>query len=87
MISVHPEPPVHLSRTERRIWNIVRRFPGLPAQDIANMVYADDPDGGPLGATETVRVHVRGINRRLAVVGQCISGQRNGHNGYRLYQD
>ncbi len=86
-VSADAEPPVYLSKRQRRIWGIVRRFPGLQAQDLANMVYADDLDGGPLGATETVRVHIRDINRRLAVVRQCISGQRNGHNGYRLYQD
>ncbi len=31
----------------------------LPAREIANIVYAGDPDGGPLSATETIWSTIR----------------------------
>ncbi len=88
MISADAEPPVYLSKTEKLIWNIVRRFPGVGIDRLVDLLYGDDQNGGPDCAINTVRTQICQLNKRLRQVGQSISGRRNGrYDGYRLYQD
>lgn len=52
----------------------------LPARQIANVVYAGDPDGGPLSATETVWSTIRDLRKE----GVEIVNWSGRHGGYIL---
>jgi DNA-binding response OmpR family regulator len=69
-----------LPRTKRAILNIVQRRPGISAEELRNLVWADDPAGGPEDR-KTIHVHVSQLNKRLAVFGIAVRG---GTGGYRI---
>lgn len=65
--------PVHLSPMQLKIYKAVRyAHYGLSSTELANKVYADRDDGGPLWASTSVCVQVKRLNERLAAVGQKV---------------
>lgn len=54
----------------------------LSRDRLADRVYADDPDGGPLGANDTVCTFVHKLRKVIAPHGFAIITSR--HLGYRL---
>lgn len=68
---------------QRRILDLVARRPGLSGNEVADVVYQDDPDGGPLYARGTIAVQVKNLNKRILPLGWRVEG-RAGFHGYRL---
>lgn len=71
-----------LSGLQRRIFSVVKRAgqAGIPRRDIKDIVYANDPSGGP--DTNTISVAVCQMKPRLARFGLTIVSR--GHSGYVL---
>jgi hypothetical protein len=69
-------PPV-----KKRLLEIVRRRPGITAEELRSLVWAEDPNGGPEDR-KCLHVHVHQLNRLLAPLGLVIRGSVSG--GYRM---
>jgi hypothetical protein len=69
-------PPV-----KQRIWDTVRRRPGIDSESLRTIVWQDDPSGGPEDR-KVLHVHINQLNRLLAPRGMAIRGSRT--YGYRL---
>lgn len=67
-----------------RIIEIVSRRPGLDMHRLADLVYADDINGGPDDAAMVVRVTIAHMNKQLRRQGWRIAADRCGYGGYRL---
>jgi hypothetical protein len=66
----------------QRIVRQVERRPGISRAALADAVYADDPDGGPMWAEKTVSVTIAQQRDKLAAAGwQLVSRPRG---AYRL---
>jgi hypothetical protein len=65
---------VHLTPQQRQIYNVVRRAGrnGLSAADVADLIYAERTDGGPLCAERVIWVQVMLMNKKLRAVGRVI---------------
>lgn len=72
-----------LTVQQKRLAEIVLRFPGISANELANLYYANDINGGPLDARGTVISNIRYANKKLVKHGFKLSGKR-GINGYSL---
>jgi hypothetical protein len=70
-----------LSPIKARILALVQRRPGIDAQTLRELIWANDPNGGPENA-KAIHVHVNQLNRILASQGIRIRGSHGG--GYRL---
>jgi len=83
-----PIPPdIHLSPIQRRIYELVKRFPGISRTDLTSRVYADDPTGGP-DSDNVISVHAYQINRRLKPHGLILRAVRGyGYHIERLDPD
>jgi DNA-binding response OmpR family regulator len=64
-----------------RILDLVQRNPGVSAEVLRGLVWADDPNGGPEDR-KVLHVHINQANRVLAAHGLRIRGSRS--FGYRL---
>ena len=53
-----------LTPMQRAIFDIVMRRPGLSRERLADVVYADDPQGGPDFAGSVISVHIMQANKR-----------------------
>jgi hypothetical protein len=60
---------LRLPPIKQRIYDAVRRRPGITAQELRDWVWADDPDGGPLTDTKCLHVHVAQLNTLLRPYG------------------
>ena len=78
-----PIPPagLRLPRIKERIFEAVRRRPGITAQELRDWVWVDDIDGGPLTDTKCLHVHVAQLNTLLRPLGICV---RSEGGGYRI---
>ncbi len=92
-VVVDDMPPVYLSKTQRRIWDAVRKSAGgIAIYDLVDVVYGGLRNGGPLTADETIRVHICAMNKRLKAAGLTISGRGNpfiaqgSYSGYGIYR-
>ena len=72
-----------LPRVKRRILNAVRRCPGIDAERLRGVVWADDLDGGPENL-KTIHVHVYQLNRLLAPHGIIVRAPFGAGAGYRV---
>ena len=73
-------PPVpDLTPIKQRIFDTVKRRPGISAEELRATVW-DDPSGGP-ECRHTIFVHISQLNRALAVFGLTI---RSEGGGYRI---
>jgi hypothetical protein len=68
-------PPV-----KRRIVEIVRRRPGISAEELRTLVWSG-PDGGPENP-KCLHVHVFQLNKMLAPLGLVVRG--SGSGGYQM---
>jgi hypothetical protein len=57
----------------------------VPVRTLADFVYADDPNGGPEGAENSIRTTICRMNKRLRSDGWQIKGHK-GRGGFRLEQ-
>jgi DNA-binding response OmpR family regulator len=64
-----------------KILELVRHRPGISAESLRTLVWADDPDGGPEDR-KVLHVHVNQLNRHLRDYGLQVRGSRS--FGYRL---
>jgi len=69
-----------LPPTKQRILDTVRRRPGVTAEELREIVWADDPAGGPEDR-KVLYVHVHQLNRLIAPLGVAVRG---GTGGYRV---
>jgi hypothetical protein len=73
-----------LPRVKRRILNAVRRCPGIDAERLRGVVWADDPNGGP-ECRHALYVHINQLNKRIAPLGIVVRAERGGSTGYRIH--
>jgi hypothetical protein len=72
-----------LPRVKARIYDIVRRLPGISAEQLVEHVWSDQ-DGGPESGRKAIHVHIYGLNRLLAQHGLQVRGSTSG--GYRVLE-
>jgi hypothetical protein len=77
-----PELPLPLPRLKRRLFDAVRRRPGIDAETLRGLVWADDPNGGP-ESFSALHVHVNQLNATLRPLGLRIRGRPG---GYRIVE-
>jgi DNA-binding response OmpR family regulator len=66
-----------------RILHAVQRRPGITAEDLRALVWADDPNGGPENR-KAIHVHVHQLNKRLASFGFVVRAPFGAGAGYRI---
>jgi len=72
-------PPVpDLPPTKQRILDAVKRRPGITAEELRCVVWADDPNGGPEDR-KVLHVHVSQLNHLLAPLGIMVRSQGGGY--------
>jgi len=83
-------PPKILFRNasvKQRIYDFVSQHPeGVNSVQIADHIYADDPDGGPGSPEVTVRTHIFFMNRLLNQRGVMIRAGSGRYSTYTLRQ-
>jgi hypothetical protein len=72
---------LRLPPLKRCIFNLVRRRPGITAEELRSLVWASDPNCGPENH-KAVHVHVFQLNQLLAPAGITIRGSKS--FGYRI---
>lgn len=80
-------PPLYVTGPVRRrlIEILVDRPSGVSVRALADLVYADDPNGGPLAAQRSLNVIAHHANRQLATQGYRIRAEWRGRGAfYRL---
>lgn len=79
---------VHLSKNEASLFDYLwqHRDTGhlYTAQQLADHVYRDDPDGGPDEAAVIIRIVVFRLRFRIAGFGVTVSASRGTGAGYRI---
>ena len=68
-----PLPPI-----KQRIFEAVRRRPGISPEELRGVVWADDPNGGPEDR-KVLHVHVNQLNHLLAPLGIMVRSQGGGY--------
>jgi len=68
-----PLPPI-----KERIFDAVKRRPGISAEELRCIVWADDPAGGPEDR-KCLHVHVSQLNHLLAPLGIMVRSQGGGY--------
>ncbi|WP_305968577.1 MULTISPECIES: hypothetical protein [unclassified Mameliella] len=67
-----------LSPTQRRIFDVIRENPDFQIEQIANRVWEDDPNGGPLHAHGNISAQICYANKRLEPLGLRIAASHRG---------
>jgi hypothetical protein len=73
-----PEEELKLPKIKRRIYDAVKRRPGIGAEELRCVVWADDPNGGPEDR-KVLHVHVSQLNHLLAPFGIVMRSQGGGY--------
>jgi hypothetical protein len=68
---------------KRRILDAVQRHPGISAEDLREIVWRADPNGGPEDR-KALHVHVFQLNQRLAPYGVMVRAPKGAGAGYRV---
>src|SRR3954467_4792875 len=76
-----PRNDLALPPIKRRIYDIVNRHHGISAERLRELVWSDDPAGGPEDR-KVLHVHVWQLNRLLAPHGVEVRGSVS--SGYRV---
>jgi DNA-binding SARP family transcriptional activator len=76
-----PRDDLILPPIKRRIYDIVNRHHGISAERLRELVWIDDPSGGPEDR-KTIHIHVHQLNRLLRPYGIEVRGSVSG--GYRV---
>jgi hypothetical protein len=69
---------LRLPRIKRIILEAVKRRPGISAEELRSIVWADDPNGGPEDR-KVLHVHVNQLNYLLAPHGIMLRSQGGGY--------
>lgn len=76
--------PFRNAEVKRKIYDAISKHPeGLNRKTIVDLVYGDDPDGGPENMN-VISVHVKKMNPRLAPQGLRITSTGGPYSTYRL---
>lgn len=76
----------HMGPVAQRIFDALTERPyGLRARQLADIVYADDPEGGPNWAETGIVVRIRHMNRRWEQHGIGLRIRSRGHWGYQIW--
>jgi hypothetical protein len=67
-----------LPAIKQRIFEAVKRRPGISAEELRVIVWADDPNGGPEDR-KVLHVHVNQLNQLLAAHGIMVRSQGGGY--------
>jgi hypothetical protein len=80
-----PLPPagLRLPPIKQRIFEAVQRHPDISAERLRDLVWADDPSGGPEDR-KVLHVHVNQLNHLLAPHGIMVRAQGGGYQIRRL---
>jgi hypothetical protein len=79
-----PTPPkLRLPPIKRRILEAVVKHPDIPAERLREIVWADDPNGGPEDR-KVLHVHVFQLNRLLIPHGLVVRAGRGAGATYRV---
>jgi hypothetical protein len=73
---------IALPKTKRRILDAVQRHPGISAEELRTIVWADDVNGGPEDR-KVLHVHVNQLNHLLAPHGIAVRSQGGGYQVVR----
>jgi hypothetical protein len=76
-----PRNDIVLPPIKRRIYDIVSRHHGISAERLRELVWIDDPAGGPENR-KCLHVHVHQLNKMLAPLGLVVRG--SGSGGYQM---
>jgi hypothetical protein len=68
---------------KRRILDAVQRHPGISGEDLREVVWRADPNGGPEDR-KVLHVHVFQLNHRLAAYGVMVRARKGAGAGYRV---
>ena len=81
-----PPPLIVSGSVRQRLLDIIGNRPdGISIGDLVELVYADDPDGGPVTALRSVNVMIHKANAQLAAQGYQIKAIWLGRGArYRL---
>jgi hypothetical protein len=79
---VIPAAGLSLPPIKTRIFETVRRRPGVDTESLREAVWANDPNGGPENR-KAIHVHVNQLNRLLRRRGVVVRHDR-GLGGYRI---
>jgi len=72
-------PPIRaLTPIKQRIFDAVQRCPGISAEELRCLVWADDPNGGPEDR-KCLHVHVSQLNSTLRPLGLQVRSQGGGY--------
>jgi hypothetical protein len=74
---------LRLPPIKQRILDAVQRRPGIGAEELRALVWADDPDGGPEDR-KVIHVHVHQLNKLLAPLGIVVRAPFGAGAGYRI---
>lgn len=78
-VELKEPPPVPMASLPAQLYRVVKAKPGLlGANQIVEVLYADDIDGGPEEAVKCVHVMINRMNKLLAGVGEKIKADRRG---------
>lgn len=73
-------PKIRFGGSRGVIYKAIRESEIPPsAKDLANIVYASDPNGGPLYAVQSIQVAIHHMNKRLRPRGLEISSHSRGY--------
>jgi hypothetical protein len=75
---VIPPTGLRLPKINQRIYDGIRRRPGITAAALRDLVWADDPNGGPEDR-KVLHVHVNQLNSLLAPHGVYVRSEGGGY--------
>jgi DNA-binding response OmpR family regulator len=75
-----PDDGIALPRIKRRILDLIHRHPGISAERLRDLIWNDDPNGGP--DRKVIHVHIAQLNKLLLPFGIEVRGHVS--NGYRV---
>lgn len=80
--------PVLKGKSRKILDSIVRSGKrGINGEQLVGVVYGDDPNGGPLTASNCLRVLIHNANKRhLRPIGYQIKGEHTGHGAFGRYR-
>lgn len=80
--------PVLKGKSRKILDSIVRAGKrGISGEQLVDIVYGDDPNGGPLTAAGCLRVLICHANKRhLRPIGYQIKGEHTGHGAFGRYR-
>lgn len=73
-----------LTGVQRVVLEAFRQKPGraVLTERLITLLYEDDPDGGPLDAGATIRVHAFNLRKRIEPFGWTVRGKSGCNPGY-----